>query len=95
MDIKLSPQAQASLHASIQRFVAEEYGASLGLLGAETFLRFCLTEIGPAIYNKAVADAQACMQERVTELEHICFAEETGYWDRAAKRPAARKPGPR
>jgi uncharacterized protein (DUF2164 family) len=44
-------------------------------LGAGVFLRFCLKEIGPAIYNQAIAGAQACLQERVTDLENICFAD--------------------
>jgi len=95
MDIKLSPDTEKRLHAAIQRFVAEEYGESLGELGAGTFLTFCLKELGPAIYNQAIADAQACMQERVTDLENICFADESGYWDKGTKRGVARKPAAR
>jgi uncharacterized protein (DUF2164 family) len=90
MDIKLAPDEEKRLRQSIQRFVAEEYGESLGDLGAGTFLRFCLTEIGPAIYNQAIADAQACLQERVTDLEHMCFAEPAAYWD--PKKVTRRKP---
>lgn len=92
MEIKLTPETEKALHGSIQRFVAEEYGESLGELGAGTFLTFCLKELGPAIYNQAIADAQACLQERVTDLENICFAEEGGYWDRGARRSVSRKP---
>ena len=64
MDIKLSPDTEKRLHGSIQRFVAEEYGESLGELGASTFLRFCLKELGPAIYNQAISDAQAMLRDR-------------------------------
>jgi uncharacterized protein (DUF2164 family) len=92
MDIKLSPDIEKRLHGPIQRFVAEEYGESIGDLGAGTFLAFCLKELGPAIYNQAVADAQACLQERVTDLENICFAEETSYWDLGPKKGIPRKP---
>ena len=92
MDIKLSPDVEKRLRGAIQRFVAEEYGESVGELGAGTFLNFCLKELGPAIYNQAVADAQACLQERVTELENICFAEETSYWDKGGKKAILRKP---
>lgn len=92
MEIKLAPDTEKALHGAIQRFVAEEYGESLGELGAGTFLTFCLKEIGPAIYNQAIADAQTCLQERVTDLENICFAEETSYWGTGAKRGVARKP---
>jgi uncharacterized protein (DUF2164 family) len=92
MDINLSPDTEKRLSGAIQRFVAEEYGESIGDLGAGTFLTFCLREIGPAIYNQAIADAQACLQERVTDLENICFAEETSYWDKGAKKAVQRKP---
>ena len=92
MDIQLSPDIEKRLRGSIQRFVAEEYGESVGELGAGTFLAFCLKEIGPAIYNQAVADAQGCLQERVTDLENICFAEETSYWDKGSKKAIQRKP---
>lgn len=92
MDIKLSPDTEQRLRGSIQRFVAEEYGTSVGDLGATIFLAFCLKELGPAIYNQAIADAQSCLQERVTDLENICFAEETSYWDQGAKKGIQRKP---
>ncbi len=92
MDIKFSPDTEKRLAGAIQRFVAEEYGESVGDLGAGTFLSFCLKEIGPAIYNQAIADAQACLQERVTDLENICFAEETSYWG-DPKKGVQRKPG--
>lgn len=92
MDIKLSPATEKRLHGAIQRFVAEEYGESVGELGAGTFLSFCLKEIGPAIYNQAISDAQGCMQERVTDLENICFAEETSFWGNGTKKGIQRKP---
>ncbi|GLH72692.1 hypothetical protein GETHLI_11940 [Geothrix limicola] len=92
MDIKLSHDTEKRLSVAIQRFVAEEYGESLGELGAGTFLSFCLKELGPAIYNQAISDAQACMQERVTDLENICFAEETSYWGPASRKGVQRKP---
>ncbi len=92
MDIKLSPDTEKHLYGAIQRFVAEEYGESIGDLGAGTFLTFCLKEIGPTIYNRAVADAQTCLQERVTDLENICFAEETSYWGMGSKKGIQRKP---
>ncbi len=92
MDIKLSPATEKRLQGAIQRFVAEEYGESVGELGAGAFLTFCLKELGPAIYNQAIADAQACLQERVTDLENICFAPEASYWDTGAKKTVQRKP---
>lgn len=90
MDIKLSLETQKRLRGPIQRFVAEQYGQSLGDLGAGVFLDFCMKEIGPAIYNQAIADAQSCIQERVTDLENICFADEASYWGKS--KGAQRRP---
>lgn len=95
MDIRLSPDASQHLQASIRRFVAEEYGVSLGDLGAGVFLDFCLKEVAPAVYNQAIADAQAHLQDRVADLENVCFAEDGGYWKADGKRAVARKPASR
>jgi uncharacterized protein (DUF2164 family) len=92
MDIRLAPDTAQRLHESIRRFVAEEYGVSLGDLGAGVFLDFCLKELAPAVYNQAVADAQAHLQDRVADLENVCFAEEGGYWKAEGKRSVTRKP---
>lgn len=95
MDIRLSPEVEQHLHTSIQRFVAQEYGVSLGVLGAGVFLDFCLKEIAPAAYNQAIADAQAHLQAHVADLENVCFAEEGNYWKAEGKRSTTRKPAPR
>ena len=47
------------------------------------------------MYNQAVADAQAHLQDRVADLENVCFAEEGGYWKAEGKRSVARKPASR
>ena len=53
-------------------------------------LNFFLEEIGPAIYNQAIADAQTRMQLRVTDLHGELFADEFQYWARLeAKRKKA------
>jgi uncharacterized protein (DUF2164 family) len=90
MDIKLPLDLQKRMKERIRRFVSEAYGHSLGELGAGEFLDFCVKEIGPAIYNQAIADAQNCMQERVSDLENICFAAEGDYWGKARKGPGRR-----
>lgn len=95
MEIKLSQAAQKPILAAIQRFVVEEYGESIGDLKAGAFLSFCLKEIGPAIYNQAIADAQACVQERVSDLENICFAEERSYWKHEHVQRVVRRSGSR
>jgi uncharacterized protein (DUF2164 family) len=92
MAIKLNSETQKKLLLSIQRFLSEQYDLSAGEVSAGVFLEFCLKEIGPCIYNQAVADAQGIVQERVTELENICFEDEFGYWSPAGKKSIVRKP---
>ena len=42
-------------------------------------------EIGPTVYNKAVAEVQERMQARVLELDIEVHEEEFQYWPRQAK----------
>jgi len=40
---------------------------------------------------KLPKDAQTCLQERVGDLENVCFAEEGKYWSKPGSRSVARK----
>lgn len=54
----------------------------IGDLKASLLLDFVLKEIGPSVYNQAVADAQARMAEMVDEIDGTCYEPEFGYWER-------------
>jgi len=85
--IELTKQARAQAVASIQRYCEESMSEPVGELAAGLLLNFFLEEIGPAIYNRAIADAQARMLQRVADIEGELYAEEFQYWPRqAAKR---------
>jgi uncharacterized protein (DUF2164 family) len=87
MTIELSKQARAEAIASIQRYFREEMPEPIGDLPAGLLLNFFLEEVGPAIYNKAIGDAQARLQQRVADLDGELYADEFQYWARlAAKR---------
>ena len=50
-----------------------------------------LEEIGPAIYNQAIADAQTRLTQRVADLSGELYSNEFQYWPRAdAKRKSRR-----
>ena len=88
--IELSKRGRADAVASIQRYFDENMPEQLGELPAGMLLNFFLEEIGPAIYNHAIADAQARMQLRVTDLHGELFADEFQYWPKLeAKRKKA------
>ena len=52
----------------------------IGNVTAGALLGFMLEEIGPSIYNQAVADVQERLQARVSELDFEVHEEEFGYW---------------
>ena len=91
MTIELSKQARAEAVASIQRYFREEMPEPIGELPAGLLLNFILEEIGPAIYNKAIGDAQARLQQRVADLEGELFADEFQYWPRVAAKRKGKK----
>ena len=80
MPIQLPPDTVKRLQASIKRYVSENLDRDIGNLQANLLLDFCLKEIGPSVYNKAVADAQAYFEARVADLEGVCHEAEFGYW---------------
>lgn len=86
--IELSKQARADAIASIQRYFEENMPEPVGELPAGLLLNFFLEEVGPAIYNRAIADAQARMAQRVSDLSGELYADEFQYW---AKVDAKRK----
>jgi uncharacterized protein (DUF2164 family) len=83
------PQRTAAI-TSIQRYFAENL-EPIGDLPAGLLLNFLLEEIGPVIYNQAIADAQTRMAQRVSDLNGELFADEFQFWPRHdAKRKARR-----
>ena len=95
MEIALSKEVEQALTASIRRYVSENMENDIGDLQASLFLKYCLEEIGPCVYNSAIADAQRYLQEKVSDLESVCYAHQFGYWTKEAKKAAARRPSAR
>ena len=52
-----------------------------------------LEEIGPAIYNHAISDAQTYMQEKALDIENNCFAPDSTYWVKHDKNAEQRRLG--
>ena len=84
MPITLTPETSKRLQGSIKRYFAEHLSEDIGDLKASMMLDFCIREIGPPIYNQAIADAQKYFEARVIDLEGVCHQPEFTYWrDRA------------
>lgn len=85
-NLEISKQARADAIASIKRYFRENMPEPLGDLGAALLLDFFLEEVGPAVYNQAIADAQKRMGERVSELNSDLYLDEFQYWSRADRK---------
>ena len=88
MPIELSPEARQQAITSIERYFREQMEEPIGNMAAGALLHFLLEEIGPSIYNRGVADAQAYLQERLQALDYDVQAPEFGYW---SKKPANKR----
>jgi uncharacterized protein (DUF2164 family) len=86
MTIKLSKETEQRLIGSIRRYLAENMDEEAGDLKARLLLDFCVREVGPCIYNQAIADAQHHLQEKIAELDGECHAPEFTYWHKTASR---------
>lgn len=83
--LKISKENREKLTRSIKRYVAENLGEEIGDLKATLFLDYVIEEIGPYVYNQAIADAQAYMNDKVADIENSCFAVEGVYWRKHGK----------
>ena len=78
--IDLPKEARQRAIASIQRYFDEHMDEPIGNVAAGGLLGFFLEEIGPCVYNQAVADVQERLQARVAELDLEVHEEEFDYW---------------
>lgn len=88
--IELSDTARNQSIASLRRYFAEELDQDIGDLKARLMLEFILKEIGPSIYNGAIADAQTFFRDRVADLDGACTAPEFAYWPSSTVRRATK-----
>ena len=88
MSIELSKEARIRAIESIERYFADELDQRLGNIAAGALLGYVLQEIGPSIYNQAVADVQERWMARVSELDLEVHEDEFTYW---SQRDAARR----
>ena len=86
MPIELSKDARSAAVLSIERYFKENMDERIGNIQAAALLNFFLQEVGPSVYNQAIADAQERLLARVTELDIDCHEPEFGYWRKQGRR---------
>jgi len=80
--MKLEPDTEKYLLESIKRFFSEELETEIGDLKAIRVLDFFTVEVGPSIYNQAIADAQAYFSDKTADLAGVHYEPEFDYWKR-------------
>jgi uncharacterized protein (DUF2164 family) len=80
MTIEISKEARAEAVASIERYFRENMEEKIGNVAAGALLGFFLEELGPLVYNKAVADVQERLQSRISEVDIEVHEDEFQYW---------------
>jgi uncharacterized protein (DUF2164 family) len=90
-EIEISKQTRTDAIASIQRYFEENMTEPIGDLPAGLLLNFFLEEIGPAIYNRAIHDAQARLQQRVSDLDGELYADQFPYWPKIDSKRKSRR----
>lgn len=83
MAIELPKDARDEALRSIERWFREQMDEPIGNVAAAGLLGFFVEEIGPLIYNRAIADVQTRLQQRVADLDIELQEEAFGYWRRA------------
>ena len=80
MTIELPKEVEKQLISSIKRFFEEKMEEEIGELKSRLVLDYCVKEIGPTIYNQAIADSRRYLQDKLADLDGICFEPELVYW---------------
>lgn len=88
MAIDLPKEVRTAAIQSIERYFDEELQQRIGNIQAGALLNFFLQEIGPSVYNAAVADAQERVLARVQELDIDCHEDEFRFWTGRAPQAA-------
>lgn len=86
MTIEISKEARKDAIASIVRYFQENMEEKIGNVAAEGLLCYFLEELGPVVYNKAVADVQDRLQARIMEVDIEIHEDEFQYWRRVDRK---------
>ena len=73
MAIELPDEIRERLISAIRAFFEEELEQEIGDLKAQLVLDFMTREIGPTLYNRAIADAQTFLHEKLLDMEGQLF----------------------
>ena len=76
MAIELNEDRLRTLSEKVQVYFREEHDESVGELKATLIIDFFMKELGPHIYNQAISDAHAFIQDKLIDLEGSIYIPE-------------------
>jgi uncharacterized protein (DUF2164 family) len=91
MAIELDRAQREQAIRSLTRYVEQELDQRLGNIAAGGLLGFFLEEIGPLVYNQAVAAVQERLSQRVAEVDLEVHEDEFQYWRRREAKAGGRR----
>ena len=80
MGIEITKEARQQAITSIERYFQENMDQRIGNIAAGALLGFFLEELGPIVYNRAVADVQERLAQRISELDIEIHEDAFAYW---------------
>jgi uncharacterized protein (DUF2164 family) len=84
MAVTLPDEVHKHALASLRRYCSDDLDADISDIQVRMLLEFFLKEIGPSLYNGAIADAQAFLRERLSDLESTCYEPEFAFWPKGS-----------
>lgn len=71
--LSLPDPARNQAIAALQQYFNDNMDEPIGDLKAGLLFDFFLSELGPSIYNQAIADARTFFEERASDLVGACY----------------------
>jgi uncharacterized protein (DUF2164 family) len=69
MRIKLTAERRERMLRALTGYFSEHFDEQISPFKAEQLLDFLVGELGPLVYNQAIRDAHAFIQEKLRDLE--------------------------
>lgn len=71
--IELSREARQAASAGLRKVLVEELELEIGPLQAEMILDRLVLDLGPVIYNRALADARAVIAAKAEDMDEAVY----------------------
>ena len=82
MRIRLTDERRERMLRSIRKYFEEKLDQQLGDFAAERLLEFFVKELGAPVYNQAIQDARAFLQEKLEDLDVEFYEPDEPYSER-------------